>query len=188
VPSAPQLSSATRGNAQVSLTWAGPSSNGGTNLTGYNIYRGTSSGGETLLTTVGVVTSYTDTAVVNGQTYYYKVSAVNAVGESVRSNERSATPATVPRAPILNSAKAGNGGTALSWSAPASNGGASITAYKIYRGSVSGGETLLATVGAVTSYNDTTAPNGKTSYYVVSAVNAVGEGPRSNELSAKRGH
>jgi hypothetical protein len=43
-------------------------------------------------------------------------------------------------------------------------------------------------VGSVTAYTDTTAPNGKTSYYQVSAVNRVGEGPRSNELSAKPKH
>jgi hypothetical protein len=44
-----------------------------------------------LLTQVGNVTSYTDTSVTNGATYYYKVSAVNAVGESALSNELSAT-------------------------------------------------------------------------------------------------
>jgi hypothetical protein len=40
------------------------------------------------------VTSYTDSAVTNGTTYYYQVSAVNSVGEGALSNERSATPAT----------------------------------------------------------------------------------------------
>ena len=47
----------------------------------YNIYRGTASGAETLLTQVGNVTSYTDSTVTNGTTYFYEVSAVNAVGE-----------------------------------------------------------------------------------------------------------
>ena len=63
-----------------------------------------------------------------------------------RSNERSATPAapaTVPGAPTLNSATAGNGSVTLAWSAPASNGGSAITGYKVYRGTASGGETLL---------------------------------------------
>jgi fibronectin type 3 domain-containing protein len=188
VPGAPQLTAATGGNGRVSLAWSTPSSNGGATITGYNVYRGTTSGGKTLLASVGNVNAYTDSTALNGQTYYYAVSAVNAVGEGARSNERSATPATVPGAPNLIAAKAGNSGVALSWNAPASNGGAAITAYKIYRGTTSGGETLLVTVGNVMSYTDTTAANGKTSYYQVSAVNTLGEGSRSNELAAKRGH
>jgi uncharacterized protein YfaS (alpha-2-macroglobulin family) len=41
---------------------------------------------------LGGVLAYTDTAVTNGQTYYYQVTAVNSVGESSRSNEANATP------------------------------------------------------------------------------------------------
>jgi hypothetical protein len=74
----------------------------------------------------------------------------------------------------------------LSWSAPSSDGGTTVTAYRFYRGGTSGGETLLATVGNVSAYTDTTAPNGKMSYYQVAAVNAVGAGARSNELAGKR--
>ena len=97
IPSAPNLSSAAGGSASVTLQWSAPVSDGGSAITGYNIYRGTASGGETLLTQVGNVTSYTDTSVTNGATYYYKVSAVNAVGESALSNELSASPLN-PRA------------------------------------------------------------------------------------------
>jgi cellulose 1,4-beta-cellobiosidase len=43
---------------------------------------------------------------------------------------------------------------------------------------------LLATVANVTSYTDTKAANGTTYYYTVSAVNSVGEGTKSIELSA----
>jgi subtilase family serine protease len=92
VASAPQNLKATAGNAQVALSWSSPSSNGGSAITNYNVYRGTSSGGETLLATLGNVLAYTDTPVTNGQTYYYQVTATNSVGESSRSNEASATP------------------------------------------------------------------------------------------------
>jgi hypothetical protein len=78
----------------VSLQWSPPSSNGGAAITNYNVYRATAPGAETLLTQLGNVTSYTDTAVTNGTTYYYQVSAVNSVGEGALSNERSAMPAT----------------------------------------------------------------------------------------------
>lgn len=91
-PSAPTLSTATGSNRSVGLQWSVPVSDGGSAVTGYRVYRGTASGGETLLAQVGNVTGYTDTAVANGTRYFYEVSAVNAVGESARSNELSATP------------------------------------------------------------------------------------------------
>jgi hypothetical protein len=56
------------------------------------VYRGTSSGGETLLTTLGNVTTWTDSSAANNTTYYYRVSAVNSAGEGPGSNELSATP------------------------------------------------------------------------------------------------
>jgi predicted phage tail protein len=186
-PSAPQSSSASSGNAQVVLSWSIPSSNGGASISGYKIYRGTSSGGEALLITLGNVLTYTNTGLTNGQVYYYKVSAVNSVGEGPLSNEASATPvapATVPSAPQNLIATAGNTQVVLTWSVPSSNGGASVTAYKVYRGTSSGGETLLTTLGNVLIYTNTGLTNGQVYYYKVSAVNSVGEGAQSNEASA----
>jgi acid phosphatase type 7 len=94
VPPAPTLTSASGTDGSVSLQWSPPSSNGGAAITNYNVYRATAPGAETLLTQLGNVTSYTDTAVTNGTTYYYQVSAINSVGEGALSNERSAMPAT----------------------------------------------------------------------------------------------
>jgi hypothetical protein len=90
---------------------------------------------------------------------------------------------TAPGAPTL-SAGAGDGVVHLSWTAP-SDGGSAITNYKVHRGTSTGGESLLTTLGSVTSFNDTAVTNGTTYYYKVSAVNAIGEGPLSNEASAK---
>ncbi|TDU01924.1 PKD repeat protein [Streptomyces sp. 846.5] len=97
VPGAPTGLTATAGTGQAALSWTPPSSTGGENVTSYKVYRGTTSGGETLLTSggcsgLGAVTSCTDTGLTAGQTYYYKVSAVNGVGEGAQSNEASATP------------------------------------------------------------------------------------------------
>ena len=97
VPGAPTGLTATAGTGQVSLSWTPPSSTGGENITSYKVYRSTASGSETLLTSggcsgLGVVTSCTDTGLTAGQAYYYKVSAVNGVGEGAQSNEASATP------------------------------------------------------------------------------------------------
>src|SRR5437870_6288979 len=185
-PGAPQGLSATPGDATVSLTWSPPSSNGGSPITNYRVYRGNISGGETLLTTLGVATSYSDTTVTNGVTYYYEVSALNNVGEGPRSSEASATPiapTTVPGAPRDLGAVAGDATVALAWSSPSSDGGSAITNYKVYRGTISGQLSLLATLPNVLSYTDSAVTNGQTYYYKVTAVNAVGEGPRSNEAS-----
>jgi len=92
---------------------------------------------------------------------------------------------TVPSAPRnLTAAPARGKGVQLSWSPPSSNGGSPITGYNIYRGTVSGGETLLTSVGNVTSFKDASTTRGQTYYYLVKAVNAIGEGPASNEANA----
>src|SRR5438046_2785595 len=98
-PSAPQNLAATGGNAQVTLTWQAPASDGGSPITNYKIYRGLAPTTETLLATIGNVLTYTDTSVTNGVTYYYQVSAVNGAGEGPRSNEASATPSPPPPPP-----------------------------------------------------------------------------------------
>lgn len=187
-PGAPTVS-ATAGDAAAILSWTAPS-DGGSPITSYKVYRGTASGGETLLATLGNVTTYDDLAVTNGTTYYYQVSAVNAVGEGSRSNEVSATPQapTAPSAPQNITAKTGSGkakGVALAWQGPASDGRAAIAGYRIYRGTASGGEAFLTAVGKVLSYKDSATVAGTVYFYRVSAVNAVGEGPQSNEAFAK---
>ena len=92
---------------------------------------------------------------------------------------------TTPSAPQNLTARPANGkGVQLTWSPPASNGGSPITGYNIYRGIASGGESLLTSLGNVTSFKDTSTTRGQTYYYIVRAVNAVGEGPGSLEVSA----
>ncbi|HEV2257826.1 MAG TPA: fibronectin type III domain-containing protein, partial [Streptosporangiaceae bacterium] len=190
VPSAPQgLTAATGGNGTVKLSWSPPASNGGSAVTGYDVYRGTSPGGEssTPIATNVNGTSFTDTGLTNGTTYYYKVTAVNAVGQSPQSSEASASPqATAPSAPLSVVASAGNASVTVSWSVPASNGGSAVTGYDVYRGTTPGGEssTPIATNVNGTSFTDTGLANGTTYYYKVTAVNAVGQSPQSSEASA----
>ncbi|HEU5306104.1 MAG TPA: S8 family serine peptidase [Acidimicrobiia bacterium] len=185
VPGAPALT-ATSGSHGVSLSWSPPATDGGSPLTGYQVFRGTTAGGEgvTPVTTLGPgASSFDDTGLVNGTTYYYEVAATNAVG-ATRSNEVSATPADPPGAPTLGVPTTASGTVNLAWTAPASDGGSPITAYRVYRGVSSGTETLLTTLGnAATSYADTGVTNGTTYFYEVSAVNAIGE-TRSGERSA----
>lgn len=87
-PSAPTGFQATPGPAQVSLSWtasAGSSS--------YHVKRSTISGSGYVQIAAPTVTSYTDTGLTNGTTYYYVVSALNAAGESPNSTQVSAMPA-----------------------------------------------------------------------------------------------
>ena len=86
-PAAPSGLTAVAGNGQVALTWT-PS----TSATSYNIYRSTTPDGEggTPIQTV-TSTSFTDTNLADGTTYYYEVTGVNSLGESAASNEASAT-------------------------------------------------------------------------------------------------
>src|SRR5207247_9564022 len=120
-PGAPRGLGAAAGDAAVALAWSRPASDGGAALTNSNVYRGTSSGQLSLLATLPNVLSYTDSAVTNGQTYYYKVTAVNAVGEGPRSNEASGTPTsgqTVPSPPRQLNATPGEAQVTLTWLAP----------------------------------------------------------------------
>jgi len=186
-PSDPQNLQAASGDRQVTLTWTPPASNGGSPVTKYVVFRGTISGGETFLAEIGSVLIYIDAGLTNGQTYYYRVSAKNAVGEGPRSNEASATPTSyisAPTAPQNLKASAGNTQVTLSWNPPISDGGSAITNYRIYRGAAIGGESLLVGVGNILSYVDAGLTNGQTYFYKVSAVNVAGEGLQSNEANA----
>ncbi len=86
--SAPTNLVATASDANVTLAWTAVAG-----ATGYNVKRSTASGGPYTTVASGVTaTSYVDTTVTNGTTYYYVVTATGANGESGNSNEASATP------------------------------------------------------------------------------------------------
>ncbi|HEX8144317.1 MAG TPA: Calx-beta domain-containing protein [Pyrinomonadaceae bacterium] len=89
-PGAPYVSVG-RDGPVVHLSWSTPD-DGGSPITGYRILRGTTSGGETLLVNLGNVNKYDDISAAANTTYYYKVVAVNAQGESCGNNEVAAKP------------------------------------------------------------------------------------------------
>jgi subtilase family serine protease len=89
VPAAPSGVSATAGNASVTLSWSASAG-----ATSYNVYQGTSSGGESAAAVqTGLKgTSSPVTALTNGTPYYFTVAAVDAGGTSAKSSEVQATP------------------------------------------------------------------------------------------------
>jgi parallel beta-helix repeat protein len=181
-PSEPRNLAAFPGYRNVTLSWDPPSNNGGSAVTNYTIYRGTASGGETHLATIGNMLNYFDPMLSDGQQYYYKVSASNIAGEGAMSSETSVTTFAVPDAPDLTAIPT-NSSVLLEWQ-PGGDGGSPVTGYEIYRGAVSGNLSHLASVGAVLFYNDGNLTNFQNYYYAVSAVNMVGEGAQSTETLA----
>jgi fibronectin type 3 domain-containing protein len=151
----------------------------------YKVYRCTASGAETLLQSGVTGTTFTDTGVTNGTAYYYKVSAVNAAGESPLSAEASATPqVSAPAAPTNLSATAVSSTQInLTWSDNSSN----ETGFVVERATDSGFTAGLTTanLGAnATSYSATGLSAGTTYWFRVRATNAAGASANSNVASA----
>jgi fibronectin type 3 domain-containing protein len=184
-PASPTGLAAVAGNTDIVLSWTAS-----TGATIYRVFRTTVSGTEANPATYAGITTpgYTDTNVVNGTKYYYKVTAVNTAGASPMSTEASATAgAAGPGAPTLNSATAAAGGIGpitLAWTVGA---GPAPTVYRVFRSTVSGAEANPAYAAGITTtaYTDAgTLTAGYTYYYKVTAVNANGASPFSNEKSA----
>ncbi len=136
-PAAPTGLTPNAGNNQVALNWTPVSG-----ATGYDVYRGTSSGGETLLSagTNVSTSSFTDTTANNGTQYFYYVTALNGSLQSGKSNEVSAT----PQAPQLGSLV-----LAISAGGPAS--GSFVADTDFTGGTVSGGTKAAINTNGVTN-------------------------------------
>lgn len=194
VPGVPTDLDISYGDGFVHIYWSGPIDTGGLDITGYRIYRkeGPSEMQELILLD-GDTNEYNDTSVDNGVIYTYWISAVNSRGDSGRSGELTGRPfkeegpeiKTVPSHPRNLTARGGGDFILLEWDGPETDGGSQITAYRIYRGTSQGAEEFLVEVGPqIYQYNDTMLPGGPY-YYQISAVNDIGEGPYSDEISVE---
>ena len=133
---------ATASAGKVELSWSGPQDDGGADIAGYKIERSTDNGitwSALENDTACTCTEYTDNGLENGQTYHYRISAINAKGTGISSDAVSATPLDVPGPPRNLQTTPGNGEVTLAWDIPstdngitADNGGSTITGYVVH--------------------------------------------------------
>ncbi|MHB8221022.1 MAG: beta strand repeat-containing protein [Acidimicrobiales bacterium] len=109
-PGAPSALVAQSSIGAVRLHWTVPRFTGGAPITGYEVFVGTAPNSESITPVATVsATSYTDTDVTPGATYYYRVETVTGFGNSAPSNEATATVTTDTAGSIIVSAPTGNG-------------------------------------------------------------------------------
>lgn len=175
-PGPPAGLTATAGSGFATLHWeAAPGA------TSYKVYSAGSAGGSYSELVKGWIgTSYTITKLTGGRTYYFAVKSSNASGDSVYSNQASATLISVPPTPSGLTAAAGNGQVTLHWNAVDG-----ATGYKVYRTEASGETCIqISQVLAGTSFTVTGLSNGKKYYFMVRAANPGGESGNSKQVSA----
>ena len=168
LPATPKsLKAVSAGYNSTKLTWTAVAG-----ATGYSIYRSTSpTSGFAYIKTV-TSTSYTNTGLTTGTTYYYQVKAYTLVGSTkIYSAFTSAVCAKpIPATPTgLTAARAGATSIKISWNAVTG-----ATGYAIYRStSPTSGFTYIKTVTSA-SYTNTGLTTGTTYYYKIKAYTMVG--------------
>jgi predicted phage tail protein len=189
VPGAPAAPTGTVGKASVLVKWTAPASNGGAAINSYVLQKSAAGGAWSAVTSAGSASTrqFLATGLVNGTAYRFRVAAHNSVGNGAFSApSASLTPRTVPTAPRTPTATGYNASALLTWVAPASTGGSTITGYIVQR-SPNGTTWTTLTASLPTtarSYTSTGLKNGTTYKFRVIAKNVVGNSPASAVVTA----
>ena len=171
VPSAPVIGSATAGNTVASIAFSPPASNGGSAITGFTAICNPGN-----ISAPGGASPISVTGLTNGTVYRCSVTASNAVGTGAASATVNVVPATVPGAPTINATIPGDGRGSVSFSAPASNGGAAIISFTATCGGIS-------VTGSASPITVTALANNVSTPCNVIATNAIGSGSASLTLT-----
>src|SRR4029077_17047617 len=182
IPGAPGTPTATAGLGSATVKWTAPTT--GSKPSSYTITPYVLGIAQTPTTVTGnpPATEATVSGLKALVAYTFKVKATNAAGtgpESAASNAVTPTGATLPGEPTAVTAAPRNASAAVTWKAPATDGGGTITGYKVtpYLNGTTAGTTT--TVGNVTSATISSLTNGSSYTFKVAAVNSVGTGAQS---------
>lgn len=177
VPGTPMNFTATPGDGQVMLNWNSPASNGGSEITKYEVSK---DNGSTWIDS-DTDTSHTFSDLTNATEYTFTVRAVNSAGNGAVA-EAKATPVPIPSVPSKVSTKeAGSDAIEVSWTAVEG-----ATGYNVYR-SLKGESNYVKINQELITTNSFTDPGlleGTKYYYKVAAVNQSGESAMSKETNA----
>lgn len=175
LPAVPLSLIAVSGDAQVQLTWQ---ANAEPDLRGYNVYRSLSENGVYGKQTSALLSTalFTQTALLYGTTYWYKVSAVDTSdNESALSTTAHARPENTnpPAIPAGLTGKAKNKQALLKWQP---NAEADLAGYRVYRADSEGGPFVLQTpaLWTTTRFKQNHLTNGRPYWYAAGAVDTAG--------------
>lgn len=202
VPGAPAMPTAIAGVNQATVSWTAPTSDGGTDITGYLVtpYIGFDEQPSTRFSSAP--TTQTVVGLSGGIRYRFRVKAINNVGNGRYST---ATPVitilgdgpstsdtttdddlAVPGAPTIGTATAGEASATTSWTAPESDGGSSVIGYVVTPYLGLSAQTSRSFAATATTQTITDLAVGSTYRFRVQAINTIGTGPfsqTSNEVT-----
>jgi titin len=181
LPNPPTIGPATAGDTSATVSWTAPPPVGSA-VTGYTVTPYVGAVAQTPTTFNTTATTQTITGLTNGTTYQFAVQAINEVGTGPASGLSNAvTPFTftVPDAPTIGTATAGNGQAIVSWTAPVYDGGSPLNGYIVtpYVDSTALAPRQFFSTATIQTIKNLT--NGTTYTFTVAATNAIGTGPES---------
>ena len=167
----------------ITATFVAPSSDGGSALTGYNLF---TSPDDSVFTQVATgVNGNFNSTVASAGTWYLMAQAVNNVGTSLNSTSVSIATPNTPDAPSLTLAINDPDNSPLTitstFVAPSSDGGSALTGYNLYSSPDDSVYTPIAE-GVNGNFNATVASAG-TWYFKSEAINNVGNGTLSSSFN-----
>jgi len=203
VPGIPRSLTGVAGVGQVSLSWAAPVVHGASAISEYRVQYSRDNGlsWKTFAAPTAAVQASAwpaepavtpaATASVSGLAigvpYLFRVAAVNGSGMGLAAaTSAPIMPRTTPGVATGLTGVAGNGRVTLSWTAPASNGGAAISDYRVQYSSTNGTTwtTFADAVSATTTATVTGLTNGVSYVFRVAALNAAGAGAATAKSAA----
>lgn len=174
------------GVGHLEVQWSIPDNDGGSPIIQYWIYKGTSPFVLEKITEVDYTDqSYIDTNLEIGTRYYFRVSAVNSIGEGPFGEIIEGIPYGLPYAPINIQYQINAATLIITWDPPISDGGRPIKGYFLYRSDSRSPNEILVFNSNSTTFLDSELEYEITYYYTVSASNIAGEGQRSNSISVR---